>query len=72
MDEKLWGFEGLWGFTERSDVQGGSQKTNIEGGLPKKGELGQFADLRVGLGKKLGGGVFFVGGWGTHYGYGTT
>ena len=37
---------------------GGSQKNNIEGGLPKKGGLGQFADLRVGLGKKRGeGGV---------------
>ena len=33
--------------------RGGSRKTNIEGGLPKKrgGGLGQFADLR-------GGGVF--------------
>ena len=31
---------------------GGSQKTNIEGGLPKKGGLGQFANLRVGLAKK--------------------
>ena len=30
----------------------GSQKTNIEGGLPKKG---QFADLTGGLGKKEGG-----------------
>ena len=36
-----------------------SQKTNIEGGLPKKGGFGQFADLRGGLGKKeRGGGVF--------------
>ena len=25
---------------------GGSQKTNIEGGLPEKGGLGQFANLR--------------------------
>ena len=25
---------------------GGSQKNNIYGGLPKKGELGQFANLR--------------------------
>ena len=32
--------------------KGGSQKTNIEGGLPKKGGLGQFANLRRGLGKK--------------------
>ena len=32
---------------------GGSRKTNIEGGLPKKvggGELGQFANLREGRG----------------------
>ena len=29
--------------------RGGSRKTNIEGGLPKKrGGLGQFADLRGG------------------------
>ena len=25
---------------------GGSRKTNIEGGLPKKGGLGRFANLR--------------------------
>ena len=32
-----------------------SQKTNIEGGLPKRGGLGQFADLRGGgLGQKEG------------------
>ena len=31
-----------------------SQKTNIEGGLPKKGGFGQFADLGGGLGKKEG------------------
>ena len=30
----------------------GLRKNNIEGGLPKKGGLGQFADLRGGLGKK--------------------
>ena len=35
---------------------GGSQKANIEGeGLAKKGMLGQFDDLRRGLGKKEGG-----------------
>ena len=33
---------------------GGSGKTNIEGRLPKKEGLGQFADLRGGLGKKEG------------------
>ena len=38
---------------------GSSRKTDIEGGLPKKGGLGQFADLREGgLGKKKEGGVF--------------
>ena len=35
------------------NYRGGSRKTNIEGGLPKKGRgLRQFADLRGGLGKK--------------------
>ena len=34
------------------------KKSDIEGGLPKKGRLGQFADLRRGLGKKEGDGVF--------------
>ena len=29
---------------------GSSQKTDIEGGLPKKGGLGQFADLKAGEG----------------------
>ena len=33
-------------------------KTDIEGGLPKKGGLGQFADLGGGLGKNKGGSVF--------------
>ena len=38
---------------------GGSRKTNIEGGLPKKEGLGQFADLRGGdLGRKEGVGLF--------------
>ena len=38
---------------------GGSRKINIEGGLPKNGGLGQFADLRGGgLGTKEGSGVF--------------
>ena len=39
----------------------GSQKTYIEGGFPKKGGgggLGQFADLRGGLGKKDRGSVY--------------
>ena len=34
---------------------GGLMKNQYKGeGLPKKGELGQFADLGVGLGKKEG------------------
>ena len=33
---------------------GGSWKTNIEGGLPKKVRLGQFADLREDLARKRG------------------
>ena len=32
---------------------GSSRKTDIEGGLPKKGGLGQFADLREGGGGGL-------------------
>ena len=32
-----------------------SQKKNIQGGLSKNGVLGQFADLRGRLAKKLGG-----------------
>ena len=38
-------------------------------GLPKKGGLGKFANLREGLGKKEGSGVF-EGGWypNAHYG----
>ena len=35
-----------------------SQKTNIEGGLPKKGGFGQFADLRGGAWQEREGGVF--------------
>ena len=50
---------------------GGSRKTNIEGGLPKKEGLGQFVDFREGggLGKKEGG--CFWRGWypNAHYGY---
>ena len=37
-------------------ILGGSQKTKVKGGLPKKGRVGQFADLREGLTKKAGGG----------------
>ena len=36
----------------------GSSKNNIEGGLPKKKGLGQFADLREGGWQERGGGVF--------------
>ena len=46
VDQKIW----LYG--------GSSRKTNIEGGLPKNGRLGHYADFREGLGKKEGGGVF--------------
>ena len=48
-------------FTEKSIFRGGgcSRKSNIQRGLPKKGRLGQFADLRgQGLAKK---GVFLRG-----------
>ena len=34
------------------------KNSDIEGGLPKKGGLGQFTDLRWGLGKKEEDGVF--------------
>ena len=34
--------------------KGGSQKTNIEGGLPKKRGLGQFANLRGGAWQEIG------------------
>ena len=46
--------------TEKSGFQKGSRKTNLQGqeggggGIAKKGGLGQFADLREGLGKKEG------------------
>ena len=51
------------GFTEKYDFQGGrgggvdSQKSNIQGELPKKGGLGQFSDLR-GAWQKSGGWCF--------------
>ena len=35
-------------------MEGSSQKTEIKGGLPKKGELGEFLDLRGGLARKRG------------------
>ena len=44
---------------------GGSRKTNIEGGLPKKEGLGQFVDFRGGGGgawQERGGGGVFEGG----------
>ena len=45
------------------DPKVSSHKPDIEGGLPKKGGLGQFTDLRGGLvRKKGGGGVFEMGG----------
>ena len=42
----------------------GSRKTNIEGRLPKKGGLGQFADLRGGGGLARKRGWFFFKGGG--------
>ena len=43
--------------------RGVHKNKNIEGALPKKGGgLGEFADLRVGLGKKEGCSVFEGGG----------
>ena len=43
----------LWGFTEKSDIQGWfTKENNIQGGFSKNGELGQFLDLRGGLAKK--------------------
>ena len=44
---KRWGKTLIfWGFTEKSNFGGVHEKPNIEGGLPKKGGLGQFVDLR--------------------------
>ena len=40
---------------------GGSWKTNMEGGLPKKGGL-DILQIQEGLGKK-GGGMFLIGVW---------
>ena len=53
----------FWGFTEKSDFQGGGgvTKNQYRGGDCLKRGLGQFANLRRGLGKKKGGGVFEVG-----------
>ena len=42
---------------------GGSQKTNIEGGLPKKGGFGQFVDLREGGAWQERRDSVFEGGW---------
>ena len=50
MDKKIY-FGG-----SQPDFQGvgGSQKTDIEAGLPKKGDMDSFIDLRVEIGKKEG------------------
>ena len=40
--------------------RGNSRKTNIQGGLPEKGGLGQFTDLRGAL-QERGGGLFLRG-----------
>ena len=42
--------------------KGCSQKTNIEGGLPKKRGLGQFANLRRGAWQEIGVVVILRGG----------
>ena len=52
---------------EKANFKGVPRKTNIWGGgdcLKWGGGLGQFADLRKGLGRKEGGGVFERGGGG--------
>ena len=49
----------LCGFTKTRVYRGGQEKLIYRRELPKKGELGQFADLRGGpLGKKEGVVVF--------------
>ena len=44
----------LWGFTEKPKFYWVHEKTNIKA-LPRKGGLGQFADLTGGLSKNEGG-----------------
>ena len=36
----------FWCSLKNPILGGGSRKTNVEGKLPKKGGLGQYADLR--------------------------
>ena len=49
----------FWAFTEQSNfLWGSSQKTDIEGGLPKTEGLGEFGDLKGGLIRRRGGGCF--------------
>ena len=55
----------MCGFTEKSNFQGGLKNPIYRGELPKKGELGRFADLKGGLAKKQKGGwSLFCGGGG--------
>ena len=68
-------FEILWKlwFLRGRGEGGGHKNKNIEEALPKNGGLGEFANLRVGLGKKEGCSVFEGGGggWYSNEQYGT-
>ena len=57
----------MCGFTEKSNFQGGLKNPIYRGELPKKGELGRFADLKGGLAKKQKGGWSFFCGGGAWY-----
>ena len=62
MDETLSYFcQLLKNSTFRGEGGGGSRKTNLKGGLPKKGGVGQFANLRGDRPGKKEGVVFFGG-----------
>ena len=54
----------FWGSQKNLIFKGGGfTKNQYGGGLPKRARLGQFADLRGGLGKEEGM-VFYLAGWG--------
>ena len=44
----------IFGLLKTTTFREGSQETNIEGGLLKKGRLGQFPDLTGGLARMRG------------------
>ena len=52
----------LWGFTEKSNFQdgGGGHEKTVYRDIAENGGLRQFAELRRGLAKKKGFGVFEV------------